>query len=155
MNYKLLMVLAVVFAMMAGGCKKEGDGILDGVITYDSGFMNQGPVLITGAWLYIFIDDDSDVTNGYVKLLQTDLLDIAEGTKALNYQMETSEIPEGDYYLVAAYDFETVDDNTDPENPLVWEAIGWYGSDNTNPPSSANVTDLSERYNITLHGLAK
>jgi len=78
------------------------------------------------------------------------------GTTSISYEIDTSGITAGSYYLLAAYDFGVDNDgNTNPEKPGYWEAKGWKGSTDTNPSASANVSDLSAGYDITLHGLGK
>ena len=155
--YKKLFFIALALAILSfSSCKKEGDGIMSGIIDYPSGFMNNdGMVAITRGFLYVILDDDTDVTNGAAALIAIDLQDITPGTKAINYQLETANLPGGKYYLLAGYDFEITDPNTDPDDPRLWEAIGWYGSTGTTAPASPNISDLSDSYNVTLYGLGK
>ena len=98
---------------------------------------------------YVYLDNDADVTNGYemriVGQLEEDQADV-------DYFFDTTNVPDGSYYLLAGYDEESVD-NMDPEDLSVWEGRGWYGSDNGDPPASPNVTDLDGRYDMTIYGL--
>jgi len=47
------------------------------------------------------------------------------------------------------------DDNMDPDNPLVWEGQGWYGSTSSNPPPSPNVSTLYGTYDLVIYELNK
>jgi hypothetical protein len=79
---------------------------------------------------------------------------VTSGTKTINYEINTADVPAGTYYLLGAYDFALDNDgNTDPENPGYWEAKGWFGSSTTSAPASANVSDLSGEYDINLYSL--
>jgi hypothetical protein len=155
--FKHRWVYLTLFVMLFNfsGCKKDkdkDDGILSGKVTYANGF--RVSTYITQAYCYVFIDNDADITNGYVKRLIIDLMAVTAGTQTINYEINTSDVPSGTYYLLGAYDFAVDNDgNTDPEIPGYWEAKGWFGSSTTSAPASANVSDLSGEYDINLYGL--
>jgi hypothetical protein len=152
-------VFITLFAMLFTffGCKKDkdkDDGILSGKVNYAIGFRVTEGSSITQAYCYVFIDDDTDITNGYIKRLIIDLMDVTAGTQTINYEINTSDVPAGTYYLLSAYDFAVDNDgNTDPEIPGYWEAKGWFSSSTTSAPASANVSDLSGEYDLNLYGL--
>jgi hypothetical protein len=138
-------------------CKKEkDDGVMSGDLIYSNGYVNSSQYFtINEAYLYVFIDDDTDITNGFIARLTIDIINVTPGTTTISYDIDISELSSGSYYLLAAYDFgiEGQPSNTDPDNPQVWEAKGWFGSTTTSPPASANVSNLSDDYDITLKGL--
>ncbi|MCX6328670.1 MAG: hypothetical protein NTZ85_04015 [Bacteroidia bacterium] len=102
--YLTLFVMLFTFS----GCKKDkdkDDGILSGKVTYTNGFRTTEGSSITQAYCYVFIDNDADITNGYVKRLIIDLMAVTAGTQTINYEINTSDVPSGTYYLLGAYDF--------------------------------------------------
>ena len=102
---RVIILAAALLFISFSGCKKdEGDGILSGVIYYDHFLdVDGGIVEITGAYCYVFIDNDTDITNGYAARIVSDILNVTPGTPAINYQVNTADIPAGKYYLMAAY----------------------------------------------------
>jgi hypothetical protein len=152
-KWVFITLFVMLFALF--GCSKDkDDGILDGKVTYTYGFRVEDGYPITQAYCYVFIDNDANITNGYVKRLIIDLMEVTSGTQTVSYAFDTSDVPSGTYYLLAGYDFALDNDgNTDPENPGYWEAKGWFGSSTTSAPASANVSDLSGEYDLNLYGL--
>jgi hypothetical protein len=155
--YKLIYLTLLLMLFLFSGCSKdEDDGILSGTLTYAEGLRNEGPSTMTQAYCYIFLDNDNNITNGFVKRLIIDLMNYPEASTAIPYEIDVKDVPAGTYFLMGAYDFAIDNDgNTDPENPSFWEAKGWYGSTSTAAPASANVSDLSGDYDLTLYGLGK
>ncbi len=104
---------------------------------------------------YIILDDDTDESNGYVK---REIINPATDVTSVAYEIDTSDVAPGSYYLLSGYDLYTPFDlaNMDPEDSAKWEAKAWYGGSTSNPvtpPSSPNITVPGGRYDITLVGL--
>jgi len=136
-------ILFVLSVFLLATCKKEDKDTISGTVTF-----NFSP----GAGdFYIFFDNDLEVTNGYIVRI------IGNSTGPLasfEYSFETTNIPAGNYYIRGGYDMES-DDNMDPDNPLVWEGQGWYGSTSSNPPPSPNVSTLYGTYDLVIYELNK
>jgi hypothetical protein len=146
----LLVAGIVLFLLLCFGCHPSGEGFITGTISYSNGFLDPGNTYLTEAYCYVFLDSDTDILNGYQQRL---IIELTASATSLDYEIDTSEVPAGSYFLLGAYDWSEGDDNTDPGNPSYWEAKGWYGSGNTSPPVSPNVADLSGEYDIILYGL--
>ncbi len=104
---------------------------------------------------YVILDNDTDESNGYIK---REIISPTTDVTSVSYEIDTSDVPAGSYYLLAGYDLYTPFDlaNMDPDDSSKWEAKAWYGgstSNPVNPPSSPNITGLYGEYNITLIGL--
>ncbi len=97
---------------------------------------------------YVYLDSDNDITNGYVKRIVTTYTLPFNPT---DFEIDTSDVPDGSYYLSAAIDFGA--GNMDPDDPTRWEKRGWGGSSTYQPGSSPSVSDLDGDYNITMHGI--
>jgi len=127
----------LILSFLLAGCAQSG--ILSGTITYS--FPTDGDC-------YVVLDEDTDVTNGYAVRV---ILPVSAADASVSYELDASAVAPGSYYLMGAYDFGAA--NMDPDNPSVWEALGWYGSADENPPASANVSELSGVYDFSLTGL--
>jgi hypothetical protein len=138
--------LVLCMFILFPGCKKENNG-LSGTITFNFNAVS------SDVFCYVFLDDDAIVTNGYVDRL---IIPITSTVSSVDYSFDTADVPAGSYYLLGGYDFSSdpsVEDNTDADNPLVWEARAWYGGTGSLPPTEANVSDLNKKCNFTLTGL--
>jgi len=137
----------VLLLLFLNGCSQSSDGVLSGTLSYGDGFA----VGAGGNACYVFLDTDTDITNGYIKrLIIPDTTDVT----SLSYEIDTSDVAAGSYFLLGVYDFEDVaGTNMDPAEPMVWEAVKWWGGTAENPPGAANVTDLSGTYALVLVGL--
>lgn len=136
-------VLLMLIILAISGCKKDGQKLLTGKVTFSF-------VPDAGDY-YIILDDDKDLSNGYVARL------IESSTGAvgyIDYVILTDNIPEGSYYIRGGYDSESTD-NMNPSDPTVWEGQGWYGSNNTAGPASANVTNLTGNYDFVVYPQAE
>ena len=140
MFQKFLLLCIPLLLLTLSGCNTDSSQMIYGTITYN---MN-----VTPSACYVILDDDTDPDNGYIK---RDIIDINAVTSSVAYEIDTTDVDAGSYYLEAAWDFGA--GNMDPDNDSVWEAKAWAGGVSTNPPSEANVTNLNQVYNITLTGL--
>ncbi len=139
--YQSLIFLGTLLLLFTfSGCNPDGSQKIYGTISYN---MNQSP-----SACYVILDDDTDPDNGYV--LRT-IIDLTAAATSVAYEIDTTDVSSGTYYLEAAWDFG--DGNMDPDNDSVWEAKAWYGGVSTNPPAGANITNLNQVYNIALAGL--
>jgi hypothetical protein len=130
--------------LLAGCPSNPADEILSGTLSFSPGFA----VGASGNACYVFLDADTDITNGYIKRL---IIPDTTAVTSLSYEIDTADVPAGTYFLLGVYDFEdTAGTNMDDGNPLVWEALKWWGGSGANPPGAANVTDLSGTYNLVL-----
>ena len=138
---KKIFVLLLLMLFVMAGCKKEDKHLMTGTITF-----NFAP---EAGNFYVFLDDDHDITNGYIiRLVATSDGPITN----LEYNFRTENIPAGNYYLRGGYDQES-EGSTDPENPAEWEGAGWYGSDSTNPPSTPNISMLYGTYDFMVYAI--
>jgi len=124
-------------SLLLAGCAQT-TSVSSGTITYN--FSQDGDC-------YVVLDDDADVTNGYAKRL---IISVSASDTSASYEMDTAAVAAGSYFLMGAYDFGA---GMDPDDPSVWEALGWYESADENPPGSANVSNLSGVYDFSLTGL--
>lgn len=146
-NIKTLFIFiflgVVVFFFL--GCffysDSEHVGSIYGTISYTSSNQDSSAY-------YVILDDDNDVTNGYIK---RQIINTATYKTSVNYEIDTTDVSAGSYFLLGGWDFGS--GNMDPSNPSVWEAKAWYGGVGTNPPALSNITDLNGNYNIILTGL--
>ncbi|MBN1836523.1 MAG: hypothetical protein JW820_11780 [Spirochaetales bacterium] len=127
----------LVLSFLLAGC--TDDGILSGTITYN--FFEDGDC-------YVVLDQDTDVTNGYAVRV---ILSVSAADTSVSYELDTAAVAPGSYYLMGAYDHGV--GNMDPDDPSVWEAVGWEGSADENPPPSPTVSELSGVYDFSLTGL--
>ncbi len=142
---KLLFLLLIIASTLTFfSCKDAGksdDDILSGTASVDTSPSESGN-------FYVYLDTDTDITNGYAKRIVDTFTSPFTPTV---FEIDISDVAEGSYYLLAALDIGA--DNMDPDDPLKWEEKGWYGSSTYNPPASANITDLSGDYDIIMYGL--
>jgi hypothetical protein len=131
--------------LLITGCPSNpADEILSGTLSYSSGFA----VGAGGNACYVFLDTDTDITNGYIKQL---IIPDTTAVTSLSFEIDTSDVPAGTYFLLGVYDFEDIaGTNMDSEDPMVWEALKWWGGTGSSPPASANVTNLSGTYSLVL-----
>ena len=145
MNIKLThtpcpLILIAFFMLFAGlSCER---GSLSREI---AGNIYLGTTETNGFW-YLYLDDDTACGNGYIKRITNSF---SAGQEVAVYLMNTADIPDGSYYLYAGIDF-TGTNTIDPDDPSVWERIGWFGSSTNTPPSAPNVT-LIGQCSITLY----
>ena len=137
---KFLLMGITLLLLTLSGCNPDGSQKIYGTISYN---MSQSP-----SACYVILDDDTDPNNGYI---QRDIIDLTATVTSVAYEIDTTDVSSGTYYLEAAWDFG--DGNMDPDNDSVWEAKAWFGGIGSNPPGGANITNLNQVYNITLTGL--
>jgi hypothetical protein len=151
LGFFLALVGAVLFSLSIAGCASSSDDTLRGEISYANGLRNaDDDYYCDYFYCYIYLDDDTDITNGYAALK---VIEITSACTSIEYEMDTSNVPAGSYYLLAAYDFDSTLESMHTDSPYGWEAIGWYGSDTTSPPATGSVAPSGE-YDIALHGLS-
>lgn len=139
MKVMWLALIALAAVLVLTGC--PDDFILNGVISFDNPPAEAGDC-------YVFIDDNTDVTDGYLARV---IIHYTVPVTSIPFALDTSGIPEGTYYLLGAIDWGV--ENMDPDNPAVWEYRGWWGGIGSLPPTGANLTNLTGGYGITLFGL--
>ncbi len=139
MKVAWLALLALATVLLLTGC--PDDAILNGAISMDTAPGEAGDC-------YVFIDTDTDITNGYVARV---IIAYTVPVTEIQFAIDTSGIPEGTYFLLGALDWGA--ENMDPDNPLVWEYRGWWGGVGSLPPTEANLTDLSGVYTFTVYGM--
>ena len=140
MYHQILLFLISILLLTLSSCNPDGAQKIYGTISYN---MDQTP-----SACYVILDNDTDPNNGYVT---RSIIDLTAMTTSVAYEIDTTNVSSGAYYLEAAWDFGT--GNMDPDNDSVWEAKAWYGGTSFNPPGGANITNLNQLYNINLAGL--
>lgn len=136
---KINSLLLVILVLIIAGCKKEDRTMMAGTITFS--------FIPEPGNFYVFLDDDLDISNGYViRLVATSDGPISN----LEYNFNTENIPAGSYYLRGGYD-KLSEGTPDPEDPSSWEGAGWYGSSSFTPPSSPDITRLYGTYDFIIY----
>lgn len=144
LNHFFTFIGFIIFIAVLSGCSLFSTSkSIRGVVSYAT----NGNATDGYGSFYIILDDDTDVTNGYTA---RQIIPLDSAVTSVNYQIDTSDVPAGCYFLRGAWDFGN--GNMDPDNPSVWEAGGWYGTNTADPPSFANIVDRDSIYNFSLIG---
>lgn len=138
---KRISLLFFLLIFVIAGCKKEDKTRMTGTVSFD--FSPEA------GDFYVYMDDDQDLSNGFI----VQLIATSDGPiDGFEFDIQTENIPAGSYYLRGGYDRDNPD-NMDPLDPAAWEGEGWFGSNNSNPPASPNVSRLYGQYDLVIYAL--
>lgn len=95
-----------------------------------------------GEVCYVILDDDNDPSNGNVAYVTVNTTE----SNSIAYLLETTDVPEGSYFLLAGYD----ESGVGVRGISGWTSCGYYETDSYSAPEIANVSDLNKRYDFGM-----